>query len=88
MPKLNTNALSLPYGGGVGGQNQQNKRRQKAKILTHSKDIKIPLWNLISTKHKQQSSFISSKNSQFVVGEPFCTVPFRLEHVRVWLFNS
>jgi hypothetical protein len=56
---------------------EQKKRRQKAKILTLSKEIKIPLWNLISTKHKQQSSFISSENSQFVAGEPFYTVPFR-----------
>jgi hypothetical protein len=27
---------------GRGGQEPTNKRRQKAKILTHSKDIKIP----------------------------------------------
>jgi hypothetical protein len=28
--------------GGAGGQELTNKRRQKTKILTHSKDIKIP----------------------------------------------
>jgi hypothetical protein len=41
---LNTNAFSLPYGKGGRGEGQEptNKRRQKAKLLTHSKDIKIP----------------------------------------------